>query len=132
MSSPWMRVNLRRSSVRKLRSGLKPHAMRGFPLSNPRRARCVMTRPAARPPIDTIRHRIRGHRYRPIAADDGALTHAVLVPLSQLGRELHVILTKRTTRVTMQQGHISFPGGGRERRDRDLLGTAQRESFAQI
>ncbi|OGA11758.1 MAG: hypothetical protein A2W68_06150 [Betaproteobacteria bacterium RIFCSPLOWO2_02_64_14] len=91
-----------------------------------------MTRPAARPPIDTIRHRIRGHRYRPIAADDGALTHAVLVPLYQLGGELHVILTKRTTRVTMQQGHISFPGGGRERGDRDLLATALRESFEEI
>ncbi len=82
--------------------------------------------------IDRVRDRVRGYRYRPIAADDGALSHAVLIPLQQLGTELHVILTKRTTLVTMQQGHISFPGGRREREDRDLLATALRESFEEI
>ena len=82
--------------------------------------------------IDSVRDRVRGHRYRPIAADDSALSHAVLVPLYQLGTELHVILTKRTTQVTMQKGHISFPGGRREREDQDLLATAQRESFEEI
>lgn len=82
--------------------------------------------------IDSVRKRIRGYCYRPIAADDGALSHAVLIPLYQLGGELHVILTKRTTLVTMQQGHISFPGGGREPGDRDLLATALRETSEEI
>lgn len=82
--------------------------------------------------IDSVRERVRAYSYRPIAADDGALSAAVLVPLYQLGSELHVILTKRTTLVTMQQGHISFPGGGREHGDEDLLATALRESFEEI
>jgi 8-oxo-dGTP pyrophosphatase MutT (NUDIX family) len=82
--------------------------------------------------IDTIRDRVRRHRYRPIAADEAALTHAVLVPLYQLGGELHIVLTKRTTFVSMQQGHISFPGGGREPADPDLLTTALRESHEEI
>ena len=32
----------------------------------------------------------------------------------------------------MNQGQISFPGGGRERADQDLLATALRESFEEI
>ena len=82
--------------------------------------------------IDSVRDRVRGYSYRPIAADDGALSAAVLVPLYQLGSELHVILTKRTMLVTTQQGHISFPGGGRERGDESLLATALRESYEEI
>jgi 8-oxo-dGTP pyrophosphatase MutT (NUDIX family) len=82
--------------------------------------------------IDSVRDRIRGHSYRPIAANDAALSAAVLVPLYQLDGEPHVILTKRTTLVAMNQGQISFPGGGRERGDQDLLATALRESFEEI
>ncbi len=82
--------------------------------------------------IDSVRDHIRGYSYRPIAADDTALSAAVLVPLYQLDGEPHVILTKRTTLVAMNQGQISFPGGGRERGDQDLLATALRESFEEI
>ena len=87
---------------------------------------------SARLSIDSVRDRVRGYRYRPIAAADVALNAAVLVPLYQLGGELHVILTKRTMLVAMNQGQISFPGGGRERGDQDLLATALRESFEEI
>lgn len=86
----------------------------------------------ARLSIDSVRDRVRGYSYRPITADDGALSAAVLVPLYHLGNELHVILTKRTTLVTLNQGQISFPGGGRARADQDLLATALRESFEEI
>lgn len=82
--------------------------------------------------IDSVRDRVQRHSYRPIAADDAALSAAVLVPLYQLGSELHVILTKRTMVMSMQQGHISFPGGRRESGDEDLLATALRESFEEI
>jgi 8-oxo-dGTP pyrophosphatase MutT (NUDIX family) len=86
----------------------------------------------ARLSIDSVRDRVRRHSYKPIAADDAALGAAVLVPLYQLGSELHVILTKRTMVMSMQQGHISFPGGRREYGDEDLLATALRESFEEI
>ena len=86
----------------------------------------------ARLSIDSVRDRVRGYRYRPIAANDGALSAAVLVPLYHLGNELHVILTKRTTLVALNQGQISFPGGGREFGDQDLQATALRESFEEI
>ncbi len=79
-----------------------------------------------------VRERVRPYSHRPIAADDGAIGAAVLVPLYLLAGELHVILTKRTTLMSMQQGHISFPGGRREAGDRDLLETALRESFEEI
>jgi 8-oxo-dGTP pyrophosphatase MutT (NUDIX family) len=87
---------------------------------------------SARLSIDSVRGRVGGYSYRPIAADDGALSAAVLVPLYHLGNELHVILTKRTTLVALNKGQISFPGGGRERGDQDLLATALRESFEEI
>lgn len=88
--------------------------------------------PAERLSTDSIRDRLKDYRYRPIAADEAALSHAVLAPLYLLDGELAVILTKRTSTVSMQQGHISFPGGRREREDRDLLETALRESFEEI
>lgn len=86
----------------------------------------------ARLSSDSIRDGVRNYSYRPIASDDSALKAAVLVPLYQLGNELHVILTKRTMLVSTQQGHISFPGGGREPGDQDLLATALRESYEEI
>ena len=81
--------------------------------------------------IERLRNRIRAHRYRPIA-DESAIRHAVLVPFHVLNGELHIVLTKRTTHVSMQQGHIAFPGGGREPGDADLLATALRESQEEI
>ena len=86
----------------------------------------------ARLSIDTARDRVRRYSYRPIAADDRDISAAVLVPLYQLGSELHVVLTKRTTLMSTQQGHISFPGGRRECGDEDLLATALRESLEEI
>jgi 8-oxo-dGTP pyrophosphatase MutT (NUDIX family) len=88
--------------------------------------------PAERLSVERIRGRLEGRHHRLIVADEAELTHAVLVPLYELRGELCVILTKRTTLVTMQKGHVSFPGGRREREDPDLLATALRESFEEI
>jgi 8-oxo-dGTP pyrophosphatase MutT (NUDIX family) len=82
--------------------------------------------------IDRIREKIRRHVYRPIADDETAVTHAVLVPFYLHRDELHIVLTKRTDLVSMQQGHIAFPGGRREPEDRDLLMAALRESEEEI
>jgi 8-oxo-dGTP pyrophosphatase MutT (NUDIX family) len=82
--------------------------------------------------IDTVRQRIRRHHYVPITADESDIGAAVLVPLYPVGDELHVIFTKRTMHMSMQKGHVSFPGGRREPGDRDLLTTALRESHEEI
>lgn len=82
--------------------------------------------------IDAIRRRIRAHRHRPITDDERGIRHAVLVPFYEVDGRLHVVLTKRTDKVRTQQGHVSFPGGGREPQDADLLATALRESHEEI
>lgn len=82
--------------------------------------------------IEKLMERFRRHAYRPIVADEDVIRASVLVPLYRLGSELHVVMTKRTTLVSRQQGHISFPGGGRERADGNLLETALRESHEEI
>jgi len=82
--------------------------------------------------IGHVRERIRSHRYRPIAANDTEIPFSVLIPLYLLDDEIHVVLTKRTTLMRRNQGHVSFPGGRREGDDPDLLATALRESEEEI
>ncbi|MBI3084423.1 MAG: hypothetical protein HYY88_01610, partial [candidate division NC10 bacterium] len=48
---------------------------------------------------------------------------AVLLPLYQDEAGPHLVLTKRTDLVPTHKGEISFPGGGFEEADGDLLGT---------
>jgi 8-oxo-dGTP pyrophosphatase MutT (NUDIX family) len=57
---------------------------------------------------------------------------AVLLPLYESPEGPHVILTKRTQLVPTHKGQISFPGGGFQAEDRDLLATALRESAEEI
>jgi 8-oxo-dGTP pyrophosphatase MutT (NUDIX family) len=82
--------------------------------------------------IDALRRKFGSYSYRPIVDDERKLTHAVLVPFYVLEDELHLVLTKRTDSVSMQQGHIAFPGGRREPGDPDLATTALRESWEEI
>lgn len=57
---------------------------------------------------------------------------AVLLPLYQNEAGPHLVLTKRTDLVPTHKGEISFPGGGFEEADGDLLGTALREAREEI
>ena len=57
---------------------------------------------------------------------------AVLLPLSMSNAGLHLVLTKRTELVPTHKGQISFPGGGFEEGDGDLLATALREAQEEI
>ena len=41
----------------------------------------------------------------------------------------HVFLTKRTDKVGTHKGHVSFPGGGIEDGDENIMDTAIRETF---
>ena len=82
--------------------------------------------------IDTLRRRLSEHRFRAITDDERNIRHAVLVPFYLTNDTLHVVLTKRTENLRSQRGHVSFPGGGREPQDSDLLATALRESHEEI
>lgn len=57
---------------------------------------------------------------------------AVLVPLFREGNQYYLLFIKRTDKVRVHKGQISFPGGTYEARDGSLLQTALRESSEEI
>jgi len=57
----------------------------------------------------------------------GLVRAAVLIPIFEKNGEYHVLLTRRTERVSHHKGQISFPGG-RQDHGEDLLATALREA----
>jgi len=57
---------------------------------------------------------------------------AVLVLLTMVDDELHVILTIRSNQVRTHQGEVAFAGGMRERTDRSPVETALREGYEEI
>lgn len=57
---------------------------------------------------------------------------SVIVPVMVKDGELHVLFTRRTELVRDHKGQISFPGGVREKGDRNLLHTALRETDEEI
>ncbi len=60
------------------------------------------------------------------------ISASVLVPLYESSTGVHVVLTKRTTRVKYHKGEISFPGGTREDSDKDMMDTALRECCEEV
>ena len=56
---------------------------------------------------------------------------AVLVPILDRS-EPAILLTKRSSRLAYQPGHISFPGGRPQETDPDVASTALRETFEEI
>ncbi|MBI2765176.1 MAG: CoA pyrophosphatase [Chloroflexi bacterium] len=73
-------------------------------------------------------------RYEPQALErDPALwPAAVLVLLYESGGRAHIVFQKRTDKVDAHKGQISFPGGGADPEDTDLLSTALRETHEEI
>ena len=63
---------------------------------------------------------------------EGCREAAVLVPLQWADGKWRVMLTLRTTTVEHHKGEISFPGGGRDPEDHDLLATALRETEEEV
>lgn len=57
---------------------------------------------------------------------------AVLVPLYDNGDGLHVVLTRRPSRMRAHAGEVSFPGGGQDPEDADLVATALREADEEV
>jgi len=59
-------------------------------------------------------------------------TAAVLALLVERDGALQVLYTRRSDRLESHRGQVAFPGGRYERRDRDLLATALRETEEEI
>lgn len=57
---------------------------------------------------------------------------AVLIPIVLHAGEPHIILTKRSMTVATHKGQISFPGGMREKADKDAIENALRETEEEI
>lgn len=84
---------------------------------------------------DLIRAAVANHARRPAMDDDpGAplLAAAVLIPVIQDGRDLSVLLTRRTDTVETHKGQIAFPGGMVDETDRDRVHTAVREAEEEL
>lgn len=56
----------------------------------------------------------------------------VLIPLSEHGEQMHVLLTRRAEALRKHSGEISFPGGRRDLEDEGLLATALRETWEEV
>jgi 8-oxo-dGTP pyrophosphatase MutT (NUDIX family) len=81
--------------------------------------------------IEHIRARLAAYEPEYIEAEDLARA-AVLVPLYEVGGEIHVLFTRRSEMVEHHKGQISFPGGAYDATDPDLRFTAVRETFEEI
>ncbi len=57
---------------------------------------------------------------------------AVMMLFMEKENSPHVILTLRTDMVSTHKGQVSFPGGGFDSTDRDLLETALRETMEEV
>jgi len=75
---------------------------------------------------------ILAHRRSREVTLPGYRQAAVLLPLYETTEGPHFVLTKRTERVPTHKGQISFPGGGFQDDDGELLTTALREAEEEI
>jgi 8-oxo-dGTP pyrophosphatase MutT (NUDIX family) len=71
----------------------------------------------------------RAKRY---ITDKRRLDSAVLIPIYRRDENYGIVFIKRTTMVKVHKGQISFPGGTREKGDKNLLDTALREAEEEI
>lgn len=80
---------------------------------------------------DLIRHKLKNRD--PLVLDPPNFTHAaVLIPIFSENKTIKFILTKRTENLRHHRGEISFPGGKKSKRDKDLIQTALRETEEEI
>jgi 8-oxo-dGTP pyrophosphatase MutT (NUDIX family) len=70
--------------------------------------------------------------YDPIVVEDEQREAAVIAPVVERTEGEAILFTKRAEHLTDHPGQMSFPGGGREPEDDDLLATALREGNEEI
>jgi len=84
---------------------------------------------------DEFKSRLKGIfcRYTPRAVDKPEFRKsAVMMLLLNRDNQACVLLTKRTSTVSSHKGQMSFPGGGYDDEDRDLMQTALRETREEV
>lgn len=74
--------------------------------------------------------RVRATESRRIT--DERFDAAVLIPIIERDGAQYLLFTKRSDDLGTHPGQMSFPGGGREPEDRDILDTALREANEEI
>jgi len=70
--------------------------------------------------------------HEPIVVDDQPREAAVVAPLIVRPDDEATLFTKRADHLSDHPGQMSFPGGGREPEDDDLLDTALREAEEEV
>lgn len=70
--------------------------------------------------------------HDPLAVTDEPRAAAVVVPVVTREDGHHVLFTRRADHLQDHPGQMSFPGGGHEPEDRDLLRTALREAEEEV
>ncbi|MDT3436169.1 CoA pyrophosphatase [Haloarcula sp. 1CSR25-25] len=70
--------------------------------------------------------------HEPVVVDDEPQEAAVIAPVVTRPEGEAVLFTKRADHLSDHPGQMSFPGGGREPEDDDLLQTALREANEEI
>lgn len=70
--------------------------------------------------------------HEPCTEPHDAREAAVLVPVVERADSPHLLFTKRADHLGEHAGQMSFPGGGREPHDADMLETALREANEEI
>lgn len=63
---------------------------------------------------------------------EGYVRAAVLLPLTPVGADYHMLLTRRTDHVETHKGQVAFPGGMKEEADGSMVDTALRETEEEI
>jgi 8-oxo-dGTP pyrophosphatase MutT (NUDIX family) len=82
-----------------------------------------------------VKQRLRqalSQRQKRHIADANRVPSAVLLPIYYKQGQYYILFTKRTERVKVHKGEISFPGGAYQEGDRTLLDTALRECAEEI
>lgn len=75
------------------------------------------------------------HRYGHLfsSGEIEKLRHAaVLIPMFTVDDQWHVLLTRRSETLVEHRGQVAYPGGAKERQDKDLQQTALREMQEEI
>jgi 8-oxo-dGTP pyrophosphatase MutT (NUDIX family) len=81
---------------------------------------------------EPLRHALSRYSPLTVVADEPLWPAAVVALIYEHESRPHLVFQKRTSHVETHKGQISFPGGGRDETDPDLVFTALRETHEEI